>query len=274
MQLKSLLQEGRKRLISSGCESARLDADLLLMHALNCPRSFLITHDNDEINDRIVFRYRSLISRRMACEPIAYIVGYKEFWGLPFKVNKEVLIPRPDTELIVETALKFKSASSVLDLGTGSGAIVLAIKHERPEIKAFAVDVSDGALDVAKENAARLNLEVCFIKSSWFSALKSEKFDLIVSNPPYIEENDEHLKALSFEPIGALTSGKDGLDDIRVIVRDARQFLNNGGALLLEHGYNQGKNVRDILTENGFSEVNTLKDLGENERVTYGVFRK
>ena len=274
MQLKALLQEGRKRLISSGCESARLDADLLLMHALNCPRSFLITHDNDEIKDRIVFRYRSLISRRMAGEPIAYIVGYKEFWGLPFKVNKEVLIPRPDTELIVETALKFKSASSVLDLGTGSGAIVLAIKHERPEIKAFAVDVSDGALAVAKENAARLNLEVCFIKSSWFSALKNEKFDLIVSNPPYIEENDEHLKALSFEPIGALTSGKDGLDDIRVIVRDARQFLNNGGALLLEHGYNQGKNVRDILTENGFSEVNTLKDLGENERVTYGVFRK
>ena len=274
MQLKALLQEGRKRLISSGCESARLDADLLLMLALNCPRSFLITHDNDEINDRIVFRYRSLISRRMAGEPIAYIVGYKEFWGLPFKVNKEVLIPRPDTELIVETALKFKSASSVLDLGTGSGAIVLAIKHERPEIKAFAVDVSDGALDVAKENAARLNLEVCFIKISWFSALKNEKFDLIVSNPPYIEENDEHLKVLSFEPIGALTSGKDGLDDIRVIVRDARQFLNNGGALLLEHGYNQGKNVRDILTENGFSEVNTLKDLGENERVTYGVFRK
>ena len=137
------------------------------------------------------------------------------------------------------------------------------------------MDVSDGAPCCSKKkNAARLNLEVCFIKSSWFSALKNEKFDLIVSNPPYIEENDEHLKALSFEPIGALTSGKDGLDDIRVIVRDARQFLNNGGALLLEHGYNKAMNVRDILTENGFSEVNTLKDLGENERVTYGGFSK
>ena len=274
MQLKALLQEGRKRLISSGCESARLDADLLLMLVLNCPRSYLITHDNDEIKDRFVVRYRNLISRRMAGEPIAYIVGYKEFWGLPFKVNKDVLIPRPDTELIVETALKFKQAFSVLDLGTGSGAIILAIKHERPEIKAFAVDISDGALNVAKENAALFNLEVNFIKSSWFSGLKDEKFDLIVSNPPYIEENDEHLKALSFEPIGALTSGQDGLDDIRLIVRESRQFLNNDGALLLEHGYNQGKRVRDILTENGFSEVMTLKDLGGNERVTYGIFRK
>ena len=274
MQLKALLQEGRKRLISSGCESARLDADLLLMQVLNCPRSYLITHDNDEIKDRFVVRYRNLISRRMAGEPIAYIVGYKEFWGLPFKVNKDVLIPRPDTERIVETALKFKQASSVLDLGTGSGAIILAIKHERPEIKAFAVDISDGALNVAKENAALFNLDVIFIKSFWFSGLKDAKFDLIVSNPPYIEENDEHLKALSFEPIGALTSGQDGLDDIRLIVRESRQFLNNDGALLLEHGYNQGKRVRDILTENGFSEVMTLKDLGGNERVTYGIFRK
>lgn len=271
MQLKALLHEGRKRLVLSGCESARLDADLLLMQVLNCPRSFLITHDNDEVKDRFVVRYRNLISRRMAGEPIAYILGYKEFWGLSFKVNQDVLIPRPDTELIVETALKFKQASSVLDLGTGSGAIVLAIKHERPEIKAFAVDISDGALDVARENAARLDLEVNFIKSSWFSALSNEKFDLIVSNPPYIEENDEHLKVLSFEPISALTSGKDGLDDIRIIARDARQFLNIGGALLLEHGYNQGKSVRDILTENGYREVNTLKDLGGNERVTYGL---
>ena len=197
-----------------------------------------------------------------------------QYRGLKLIQNTKEFCFGVDSVLLSDFAKHIKKEARVLDLGTGSGAIVLAIKHERPEIKAFAVDVSDGALDVAKENAARLNLEVCFIKSSWFSALKSEKFDLIVSNPPYIEENDEHLKALSFEPIGALTSGKDGLDDIRVIVRDARQFLNNGGALLLEHGYNQGKNVRDILTENGFSEVMTLKDLGGNERVTYGIFRK
>ncbi|EFY06970.1 peptide chain release factor N(5)-glutamine methyltransferase [Succinatimonas hippei] len=272
MLLKALLHEGRKRLAVSGCESARLDADLLLMEVLHCPRSYLITHDNEELKERAIVRFRDLISRRSRGEPIAYILGYKEFWGLPFKVNRNVLIPRPDTELLVETALKFKQVKSVLDLGTGSGAIILSIKYERPDINALACDISDAALQVAKENALSLGLDVTFFKSSWFSDIKNAKFDLIVSNPPYIEENDEHLKALSFEPVGALISGKDGLDDIRIIAKDSRHFFNPGGALLLEHGYNQGKDVRNILEECGFNEIKTLRDLGSNERVTYGFF--
>ena len=271
MQLKALLQEGRKRLISSGCESARLDADLLLMQVLNCPRSYLITHDNDEIKDRFVVRYRNLISRRMAGEPIAYIVGYKEFWGLPFKVNKDVLIPRPDTELIVETALKFKQASSVLDLGTGSGAIILAIKHERPEIKAFAVDISDGALNVAKENAALFNLDVNFIKSFWFSGLKDAKFDLIVSNPPYIPQEQE-IEAVvkDNEPHVALFGGNDGLYFYRKIFEGVNELLNERALLAFEMGFDQRELMEEALQKyfpNDPYEI--IKDINGKDRMLF-----
>ena len=273
MRLSSLLQEGRNLLVKAQCESARLDADLLLMQILKCQRTYLITHDNEELSEDTCSNYLQLIKRRCQGEPVAYILGEKEFWGLTLKVSNSVLVPRPDTELIVETALSFVNAQSVLDLGTGSGAIILALKHTKPTLEAYAADISDKALDIAKENAHTLKLNINFIKSSWFSDIPKRSFDLIVSNPPYIEDNDPHLLNLSYEPINALVSGKDGLDDIRIIAKDAPRFLNAGGALLLEHGYNQGQRVRDILEENGFSRVKTLQDFGAQDRVTYGIFK-
>jgi release factor glutamine methyltransferase len=206
--------------------------------------------------------------------PLAYIVGSKPFFGLDLQIDNRVLVPRPDTETLVEWALTLALTSdkttSLLDMGTGSGAIALAIKHSKPDWQVTALDASVDALSVAQNNAKRLNLNVNFLQSSWFSALQNIKFNIIVSNPPYIVEGDWHMAALTHEPKQALTSGLDGLDDIRKIMTQASQFLISGGWLLLEHGYDQAGAVRDLLDEHGFEQVQSKLDLAGIERCSGG----
>ena len=220
-------------------------------------------------------KFFSLINKRKSGYPIAYILGYKEFFGLRLKVTEDTLIPRPDTETLVEKALAFNPQGKVLDLGTGTGAIILALKSElKASIDAYAVDLSKKALEVASFNSQKLNLPVTFIQSNWFSKLGDLKFSMIVSNPPYIQKDDIHLTqtSLPFEPIQALTSDDDGLLDIKLICKEAKKHLENGVPLLIEHGFNQGEKVRAIFTEQGYKNVATIKDLGGNDRVTFGLF--
>jgi release factor glutamine methyltransferase len=224
----------------------------------------------------------------LAGEPIAHILGEREFFGLNFKVTADTLIPRPETELLVELALERMPSPQpspkggggkcrVLDLGTGSGAIALSIAHARPDIEVLAVDASALALEVARENTRQLGISnVSFLQSDWFYALGDQSFDLIVSNPPYVAAGDEHLTRgdVRFEPLSALASGADGLDDIRRITGQAGGFLKNRGWLLLEHGYDQGAAVRDLLQQSGLSEVFSAKDIARIERVSGGVISR
>lgn len=271
MDIRALMQQGRERLIQGKIESASLEASLFLTHLTGYSRARLIAHDDEAVSDKLIEDYFSLIDKRLQGMPCAYILGYKDFWGLKLKVSSDTLIPRADTETLVEEALKL-NPHKVLDLGTGSGAIILALKSEIEDLQAYACDFSSKALAIAAENARRLNLDIRFYQSFWFDGIPLQQFDVIVSNPPYIEENDPHLKqnGLNFEPKTALVSGKDGLDDIRIIADKSRTYLKTGGYLLLEHGYNQGQAVREILDSNGFSEIKTIKDLGNNDRVTLG----
>ncbi len=261
-------------------DEAKLEAQLLLQFVLTVDHAWLIAHATDAISDQHKLQFLKLIQRRSKGEPIAYILGEREFYGLPFKVSEDTLIPRSDTEALVEIALeKLDSCShgndgvSVLDLGTGTGAIALAIAHSLPEAYVTAVDASEKALAVAQENAERLEIEqVEFIHSDWFEGLVGHRFDVIVSNPPYIEENDQHLNQgdLRFEPISALASGEDGLDDIRLILADCLAFLKPQGWVMLEHGYKQAEAVQQLMAETGLVEVDTIKDFGGNDRVTIG----
>ena len=272
MNIAGALLLGRSELLKAGIESAALESRLLLSYLTGLNHSALIIHDDEILDETLLQRFKELLKKRATGYPVEYILGKKEFWGLNLKVSPDTLIPRADTETLVEQALKTEF-SSVLDLGTGSGAIILAIKKERPKARCFACDLNEGALEVARFNAKNLGLFVEFSKSSWFEAYKGRAFDFIVSNPPYIEEGDEHLKhsSLPFEPLCALTSGKDGLDDIRIIIKGAREHLNKHGMLMLEHGYNQAFEVRKLLSENGFVNVGTVRDLGGNERVSFGT---
>ncbi len=247
-----------------------------MLHALGrsqTDRAWLITHD-DEVLDATTFRaFTQLSQRRAAGEPLAYIVGSKAFFGLELQVDPRVLVPRPDTETLVEWALTCDETTQVLDLGTGSGSIALALKHARPHWQVTALDASADALTVAQSNAKRLNLHLAFLQSSWFDTLPTlpkPQFDLIVSNPPYIVEGDPHMAALSHEPKQALTSGADGLDDIRQIILQAPYFLQPGGWLLLEHGYDQATAARELLRQRGFMEVQSRLDLGQIERCSGG----
>ena len=271
MDIRALLLAGRERLSKANIESASLEASLFLTHLTGYNRSRLIAHDDEVLSSEVITQYQELIDKRILGMPCAYLLGYKDFWGLSLKVNAYTLIPRPDTETLVEEALKLKPHKA-LDLGTGSGAIILALKSELKDLEAHACDFSKGALDVACENAHNLNLEVHFYESSWFTNIPPQQFDLIVSNPPYIEANDPHLQlnGLNFEPQTALVSGVDGLDDIRLIAKTAPKYLERGGYLMFEHGYDQGERVRAILKANGFVNVETVKDLGGNDRVTKG----
>jgi release factor glutamine methyltransferase len=258
-----------------GSESAR-EAELLLMHALKRDRAWLYAHADDPLAAADAVQFHSLLMRRAAGEPLAYIIGHREFWSLDLAVTPDVLIPRPETELLVELALRQivqNAQVDIADLGTGSGAIALALAHERPRARVLATDASAAALALARANAEHLHIaNVEFAQGDWCAALGGAKFDLIVSNPPYIANTDAHLHQgdLRFEPRAALASGVDGLGAIRAIVREAPAHLQAGGWLLFEHGYEQGAAARELLGKSGFVEVFTARDLGKRERVSGG----
>lgn len=256
--------------------SARLDAELLLAAALDRPRSWLRAFGDEPARDPAARRFRALLAERARGVPVAHLLGQREFWSLPLRVSADTLIPRPETELLVERALLRVPASGnpvLLDLGTGSGAIALALAGERPAARVTAVDRSRAALAIARENATRLardNLE--FLPSDWFAALAGRRYALIVSNPPYIAGDDPHLQQgdVRFEPRGALVAGADGLDDLRRIIAGAPDHLQPGGWLLVEHGNRQGPAVRTLFTQAGFRAVVTYTDLAGHERITEG----
>ena len=255
----------------------RLDAQLMLCDVLGQNRTWLLAHDQDSLTHAQQSTLQSWLHRRAQGEPLAYILGRKEFFGLTLDVNPQVLIPRPDTEILVEWALELipiDAPCRVLDLGTGSGAIALAIQHQRPQAHVTAVDASEGALQTAQANANKLGLPVRFRHGSWLEPVQGECFDVIVSNPPYIAEGDPHLPALTHEPITALTAGHDGLNDIRNIALDAQAHLTPSGRLLLEHGYDQASQIQAILRQFGYSDIQTRVDLGGNERCTGGQMKK
>ena len=265
------LAESLRRAQGMGLD--RIDAQLLHLLALGRPlhdRAWLIAHDSDELDGPVWDRLESLLQRRIAGEPLAYITGHKEFFGLPLQVDARVLDPRPDTETLVEWALELipeKAPCDVIDLGTGSGAIALALQHQRPLACVSAVDASADALAVARANAERLQLPVHCIQSHWLQDAEGV-FDLIVSNPPYIRADDPHLAALRHEPLQALASGADGLQDIRTIIEQAPTHLRKNGWLLLEHGWDQAKAVRILLAEAGWQQVQSRRDLSGIERCT------
>ena len=252
------------------------DADLLLAHALGRSRAWLLAHADDAIAAADATRFQALVERRAAGEPVAYLIGSRGFWTLELAVTPATLVPRPETELLVELALERIPADAearIADLGTGSGAIALAIARERPRARVVATDASVEALAVARENARRNRIgNVEFRHGDWLQPLAGERFDLIASNPPYIALGDPHLGEgdLRFEPALALSSGSDGLDAIRVIVGAAPSHLRAGGWLLLEHGWQQGEAVRALLRDGGFVDVATERDLEQRERVTLG----
>ncbi|SCX54449.1 peptide chain release factor N(5)-glutamine methyltransferase [Variovorax sp. EL159] len=256
----------------------RLDAQLLLLHALGrAPhdRAWLLAHDTDALPEAAWPALSAQLSRRLAGEPVAYLLGEKEFHGLNLQVDARVLVPRPDTETLVEWALQClegHAAPRALDLGTGSGAIALALQHARPDAQVDAVDASADALAVAEANARRLGLPVRFAQAHWLDGAASG-YTVIASNPPYIAANDPHLPALRHEPSSALVAGADGLDDIRQIVRTAPDHLAPGGWLLLEHGHDQAVAVHQLLAERGFTEVQSREDLAGIQRCSGGIWR-
>jgi release factor glutamine methyltransferase len=254
----------------------RLDAQVLLLHALGrAPhdRAWLLAHSDDALDAAVQTTFETNAQRRLNTEPVAYITGQKEFFGLTLQVDHRVLDPRADTETLVDWALSCladTSSPDVVDLGTGSGAIALALKHSRPDATISAVDASADALAVASANAERLGLSVDFHHGSWLAPLNGRTFDAIVSNPPYVASDDEHLAALKHEPLSALASGADGLDDIRVIVREATQHLKPNGWLLIEHGYDQAHAVQTLLGNQGFVNVQSRPDLAGILRCSSG----
>ncbi|HJV82458.1 peptide chain release factor N(5)-glutamine methyltransferase [Noviherbaspirillum sp.] len=249
------------------------EARILLSHALQLSRVQLITQSERCLTADEANTVSALFQRRIDGEPIAYILGEREFFGLSFHTTPAVLIPRPETELLVELALaRLPHGGQVLDMGTGSGAIAVAIAYSRPDVSVTALDVSEAALDLANRNAARNGAHVSFLRSNWFDAINAAQFDLIVSNPPYIVENDPHLTQgdLRFEPIDALTDHADGLSALRTIVSGAPEHLKSGGWLLMEHGYDQAAAVRELLVKHGFREVQSWQDLAGIERASGG----
>jgi len=261
---------------------ARIDAQMLLLHSLgrdSHDRAWVLAHDRDTLSSLQFAQWQTAVQRRLDGEPVAYITGRKDFFGLTLAVDARVLDPRPDTETLVEWALAVLPAAPapnglrVLDLGTGSGAVALALQHARPDAHVWAVDVSDDALAVARANALQLNLPVQFIASDWFEKIDAQigmHFDLIVSNPPYIAHADPHLNALVHEPLPALASGSDGLKDIRHIIANASKYLANSAWLLLEHGHDQAERVRSLLEQAGFIQVQSHQDLAGHARCSGG----
>ena len=272
-------------------ENSKIDALVLLQHATGKSRTQILAFDDTEIDEKVRLKLTALLDRRLSGEPIAYILGEKEFWSLPLNVSKSTLIPRPDTEILVEKALQIALEKleknpphfRILDLGTGTGAIALALASELSSIcqkqqislEIIGVDLMPDVVALAQSNAERNKLNVQFLQSSWFENITGQ-FDLIVSNPPYIDAQDEHLSQgdVRFEPLSALVANDAGYADLRNIIELAPSYLNSNGALLLEHGWQQGEKVRSIFQENHWEMVETVRDYGDNERVTLGFWKK
>ena len=249
----------------------RTDNRVLLMYITGFNHARLLAYDDYVLTQEQVENYNRLVQRVQSGEPLAYIVGYKEFYSRQFKVTPATLIPRPETELLVEQVLaKTQLGAKVLDLGTGSGCIAITLKLERSDLGVTAIDKFADALAVAQQNAARMQAEIEFVCSDWYSSFEEQQFNIIVSNPPYIEVSDEHLTALSYEPQSALTDFGDGLSCIRNIVSLSRKHLLPDGWLMIEHGYDQGAAVREIFIKNGLNDVTTILDYAELERITIG----
>ena len=272
-------------------ENSKIDALVLLQHATGKSRTQILAFDDTEIDEKVRLKLTALLDRRLKGEPIAYILGEKEFWSLPLNVSKGTLIPRPDTEILVEKALQIALEKlqknppyfRILDLGTGTGAIALALASELSPLcqkrqillEIIGVDLMPDVVELAQSNAERNNLNVQFLQSRWFENITGQ-FDLIVSNPPYIDAQDEHLSQgdVRFEPLSALVANDAGYADLRHIIELAPSYLNSNGALLLEHGWQQGEKVRSIFQENHWEMVETVRDYGDNERVTLGFWKK
>lgn len=273
--IKPLLTESRHKLASIS-DTPQLEAEVLLAFILRKPRSFLYTRPEYLLSCEELFHFNDVLQRRCNKEPLAYITQKCEFWSLELTVNPATLIPRPETEQLVEEALKLFDRDSfikVADLGTGSGAIALAIAHERPHWQVCATDICEQALTTAKENAQRLLMNnISFFQGDWFGAISNETFDLIVSNPPYIAETEWEIYAdgLAHEPKNALVSGKMGLNAIQTISQTAKAYLKNGGYVLVEHGFLQGQAVHNLFAAHGYKGVRSVRDLANLERVTLG----
>ena len=272
-------------------ENGKVDALVLLQHATGKSRTQILAFDETEINEKVRLKLTALLDRRLKGEPIAYILGEKEFWSLPLNVSEGTLIPRPDTEILVEKALQIALEKleknpphfRILDLGTGTGAIALALASELSlicqkkaiQLDVIGVDLMPEVVKLAQSNAEKNQLDVQFLQSRWFEHVEGQ-FDIIVSNPPYIDETDEHLSQgdVRFEPRSALVAGENGLADLRHIIEQSPRYLNDSGYLLLEHGWKQGEEVRSIFWQNHWQGVATIRDYGDNERVTLGYWKR
>lgn len=274
MKLGQMLMAAQAR-IEAVSDSPRLDAELLFAHVSGLGRAQQFARLDGTVDNGELARFDALVARRGRGEPVAYLIGSRGFWSIDLEVSQAVLVPRPETELLVEWSLALlagRAAPRVADLGTGSGAIALALAAERPDARIDATDVSAAALAVARRNAQSLGFsQVNLVEGHWFEALAPDAYDLLVSNPPYIAHDDAHLAALRFEPLQALTDGADGLNALREIIGGARAHLADDGWLLVEHGYDQGAAVRDLFARAGFSDVRTRRDLGGQERATAGM---
>lgn len=275
MTIQEALQLGQAKLGQG--ESPGIDSQYLLSHVLGCELSYLVMWPDKQLTEQQQNQFEALLSLRQQGAPVAHLTGTRGFWTLDLNVTENTLIPRPDTELLVEKTLeRVDTDMKVADLGTGSGAIALAIASERSDIQVYASDYSVQALVVARSNAKKYELQnVSFWQGSWLNAVASQSFDIVVSNPPYIEASDPHLQSgdVRFEPITALASGEDGLDDIRQIIDEACQVLKTAGWLLIEHGYQQADAVAQLFEEAGFSSICTYRDFGGNDRVTEGQLK-
>lgn len=277
MAIAELIDFGTQQLIANS-DSAKLDTEILLSRALQKPASYLLTWPEKLISEENLSVFIALLTRRIAGEPIAYITGQREFWSLPFFVSPATLIPRPDTEVLVELVLANHANNelSLLDLGTGTGAIALSLASEQQHWRVDAIDYSHEAVALAEKNAQQLTLpQVSIYQSDWFSAVPAGKtFDVIVSNPPYIEEDDHHLSCgdVRYEPKSALVAKDNGLADIKVIAKNAITHFNDTGYLYIEHGFEQARAVKNILNDLGYQQIKTHKDYSQNDRITFGCF--